>query len=149
MQIVVRIFALSMLLIGIGQQSVYAEDWRPVANSNSTFDSSRVTRVSPSVIRVWERSILVDEALDYARMKGLANEYVDYSYSINLHQLDCGKQTHGFVSINNFNSRGAPTSPSTNIKDSEIKMEPAVPGTNADNLIKAVCDFANKRPKKR
>ena len=133
----------------VGSSMARAEEWQPIPKSESTFDASRITRVSPSVLRVWERYVLIDEALDYVKRKGLADEYRDYSYSIALRQIDCSKQTHGFVSIHNFNSRGAPTGPSTNVKDAEIEMNPAAPGTNAAALIAAVCNYSKRSPRKK
>jgi hypothetical protein len=142
------LFFVPIVLLGVASATAWAEDWRPISKSDRAFDASRITRVSPSVLRVWERYVLIDEALDYARRKGLADEYRDYSYSIALRQLDCGKQTHGFVSIHNFNSRGAPTGPSTNVKDADIEMNPAAPGTNAEALITAVCDYSKRNLRK-
>ena len=92
---------------------------------------------------------MIDEALDYVRKLGLAEEYRDYSYSIALRQIDCGKQTHGFVSIHNFNSRGAPTGPSTNVKDADIEMNQTAPDTNAEALIAAVCDYNKQKLRKK
>lgn len=138
-----------VLLATVGSPMAWAEDWRPIPKTNSTFDASSITRVSPSVLRVWERYVLINEALDYARRKELADEYRDYSYSIALRQIDCSKRTHGFVSIHNFNSRGAPTGPSTNVKVADIEMNPAVPGTNAAALIATVCNYAKGSPQKK
>lgn len=138
-----------ILLLPTASTTTCAQDWHPIFNSDSSFDASRVTRVSPSLLRVWERYVLIDEALDYARKKGLADEYRDYSYSIALGQIDCDKKTHGFVSIFNFNSRGAPIGPSTNVKDADIEMNPAPPGTVADNLITTVCNFAKRNLRKK
>jgi hypothetical protein len=144
------LFLVLGLLLGISQQYAIAADWRPVPGSASTtFDASRITRVSPTVIRVWERYTLSEESLDNVRKKGLSEEYVDYSYTIALRQIDCKRQTHGFVSIHNFNSRGYPTAPSVDFKDSEIEMTAAPPDTKAEGLIAAACDYANKTQKKK
>ena len=142
-------FLVVVLLFSVGSAPVWAADWRPIPKTDSVFDASRVTRVTPSILRVWERYVLIDEAMDYLKKKGLVDEYLDYSYSIALRQIDCGKQTHGFVSIHNFNSRGAPTGPSTNVKHSDIEMNPAAPGTNAEALITTVCDYSKKTSKKK
>jgi hypothetical protein len=139
----------AILLATVGSATVSAADWRPIPNSDSSFDASRITRLSPSILRVWEKYVLIDEALDYARKKGLSDEYRDYSYSIALRQIDCGRQTHGFVSIHNFNSRGAPTGPSTDVKDADIEMNPAAPGTNAEALIEAICGYSNRKLRKK
>ena len=148
MGILARLFVV-VLLFSIGSATVWAQDWRPIPRSDWVFDASQITRMSPSILRVWVRYILIDEALDYVRKKGMVDDYRDYSYSISLSQIDCGKQTLGFVSINNFNSRGTPTGPGTNVKDSDIEMNPAVPGSNADALITAVCDYIKRNPKKK
>ncbi len=133
------------LLLALAAAPAWAQDWRPIPNSNSAFEASSIARLSPSVLRVWERYVLIEEALAYAREKGLSDEFRDYSYSVSLRQIDCVKKTDGFVTINNYNSRGALTAPSTNIKDGDIEMVPSAPGTSADALAKAVCNFSKPK----
>ena len=140
---------ITILLLGVTSATVWAEDWRSIADSKNAFDASRITRVSPSTLRVWEKYVLIDEALDYVKKQGLADEYRDYSYSIALRQIDCSKQTHGFVSIHNYNTRGAPTGPSTNVKVDDVEMDSAPPGSNAEALIYTVCNYSKRNLRKK
>ncbi len=147
MNIRTRIYTV-ILLASLCSVTASAADWHKIPNSDSSFDTSRITRISPSILRVWEKYVLMDENLDYARKLGLSDEYRDYSYSIALRQIDCGQQTHGFISIHNFDSHGVPTS-STNFKDADIEMNRAVPDTKAEALIGAVCDYSKHKLSKK
>ena len=141
---VAMFFILCFSLIG-GQQATYAEDWRPVPNSsiNSMFDASRLIRISPSVIRVWEKSVLPKEIMDKMRRGDKANDYSDYSYTITLCQIDCEKRTKGFVSVHYYNSRGTIIR-SFYREDSNIEMVSDRPGSNGKLLTQTVCDYVNK-----
>lgn len=127
--------------------TAYGQDWRPVPASNSAFDASKIARVSDSVVRVWERYTLVDSALEYARQKGHAEQYRDYAYSMALRQIDCARQTAGFVIIHNYDKSGAQIGPAANVPDRAVDMQPAAPGTNAGDLVKAVCDLVARAPR--
>ena len=137
-----------ILLASLCSVIAFVADWHKIPNMDSLFDTLRITRISPSILRVWEKYVLMDENLDYARKLGLSDEYRDYSYSIALRQIDCGQQTHGFISIHNFDSHGVPTS-STNFKDADIEMNRAVPDTKAEALIGAVCDYSKHKLSKK
>lgn len=97
---------LGLLTISFCHQSA-AQDWRPVPDSIYLFDASTIRRMSPTMIRVWNKYVLIEESLQYMRKKGLADQYEDYAYSVALSQIDCRTLTHGFVNITNYNSRGA------------------------------------------
>jgi hypothetical protein len=143
-----RLIAL-LFLIGTTWSMAWAADWRPIPDSNDVFDGSRITKILPLVLRVWTRYTLNDAALEYVKKKGLTEEYRDYSYSVALRQIDCGKRTHGFVSIHNFNARGGPLGPSIAIKDADIEMNEAAPETEAEGLIAAVCAYSKVAVRKK
>lgn len=125
-----------------------AQEWRPIDGTSSKFNTS-VTRLSPSVMRVWEKYMLSPEHLEYLQRQGLAEKYRDYAYTLALRQIDCSRQTHGFVIITDYNARDLPTVPSVDFSDTEIEMLAAEPGTNAEALLASACEYAFKRTKKK
>jgi len=120
----------------VGGQSASAEDWRPIKDSNSFFDASRITRVSPSVIRAWER--VFPERYPQ-----------DPTFSVLLRfQIDCRKQTIGIVHRTHYNSNGRVIY-DADFERSGIKMQKAVPDSHEEDIVQSVCDHVNAPPKKK
>lgn len=127
-------------------QAASATDWRPAGDGE--FDASRITRISPSVIRVWQKHVLCEEILDYVRKNDPDHDYSDYSHTIALQQIDCKKQKIGMVSIRAYNTRGGVINSIDN-NDSDIVMDHVIPDSYGEDFVQEVCNYANKKPKKK
>jgi len=126
-----------------GLQTVSAADWRPAGNSQ--FDASRITRVSPSVIRVWEKAVYPDAILSQMqKLSGL--DYSRYAYSIDLRQVDCKKRLLGGVSGTEYNRNGSPIHTETYKK---VIMNEVPPGSHGESFVVAVCNYVEKEAKKK
>ena len=124
-------------------QPVSAADWRPAGNSH--FDASRITRVSPSLIRVWEKAVYPKEILlQIEKMTGL--DYSRYAYSIDLRQVDCKKRLLGGLNNTDYDTSGSV------IRTEKFKkaiMNETPPGSGGEAFVTAVCNYANKDAKKK
>lgn len=128
--------------------SASAQEWRPVEGTDARFNTA-ITRVSPTVVRVWEKYALPPEQLDYARANGLTDKYIGYAYTLALQQIDCEARRHGFVAITDYNSKGLPTARTVTVPDEKIDMQPVEPDTNAGALVDTVCEHVTRRGKKK
>jgi len=130
------------LSLSVGQ-TAFASDWRPV--DNAKFDASTITRISPSVICVWERTIFLKEDLDRLRMdKG--RDYSDYSHTMNRKQIDCKERMIGGVISTDYNSHGGviESFDERNVRYENIQMLPVVSGSHGEAFVQTVCDHVNK-----
>lgn len=124
-----------------GLQPVSAADWRPAGNSH--FDASRITRVSPSLIRVWEKAVYPKELLlQIQKMTGL--DYSRYVYSVDLRQVDCKKRLLGGLNNTDYDSNGNVIRTE---KFKKVIMNEIPPGSGGEAFVTAVCDFVNKQGK--
>jgi len=124
-----------------GLQTVSAADWRPAGNSQ--FDASRVTRVSPSVIRVWEKAVYPDAMLSQIqKLSGL--DYSRYAYSIDLRQVDCKKRLLGGLNNTDYDSSGNVIRTE---KFKKVIMNEVPPGTGGEAFVTALCNHADKDTK--
>ncbi len=125
----------------------YTADWQPVRNSQigSRFDASRISYVSPSIIRVWEKFILPDKLLDKTKGNDNVDLVADYAYTIVHAQVDCRRRSVGYVSLNHYNSRGfvAVHYDGTTYEESKTKMESVLPNSEGEDLVKTVCKFVD------
>jgi len=128
-------FVLSALL------PVSAADWRPAGNSQ--FDASRITRVSPSLIRVWEKAVYPDAMLfQMQKLSGL--DYSRYAYSIDLRQVDCKKRLLGGLNNTDYDSSGNVIRTE---KFKKIIMNEVPPGSGGEAFVTAVCNHVDKETK--
>lgn len=123
----------------VGLQAVSAADWKPAGNSE--FDASRITRVSPSVIRVWERATWSEQTLfQIQTVTGL--NYTHYSHSIDLRQVDCKRHLLGGLNNTDYDKRGSVI---RSEKYPKVIMNEQPPGSGGEAFINTVCDFVNKK----
>lgn len=124
-----------------GLQTVSAADWRPAGNSQ--FDASRITRVSPSLIRVWEKAVYPDAMLfQMQKLSGL--DYSRYAYSIDLRQVDCKKRLLGGLNNTDYDSSGNVIRTE---KFKKIIMNEVPPGSGGEAFVTAVCNHVDKETK--
>ena len=113
-------------------------NWQPVKDSNSFFAASKITRISPSVIRAWE-SVFPEK---YPKYPDLPHT------TILKYQIDCKKQTIGLVSRTHYNSNGVAIY-NADFEKPGIKMNKTVPGSHDEAFAHTVCDYVNAVPKKK
>ncbi|HEX2956671.1 MAG TPA: surface-adhesin E family protein [Chitinispirillaceae bacterium] len=125
-----------------------AANWRSVGKSQ--FDASRISRVSPSIIRVWEKVQLPEDALEELR-KDQAHDYSDYSYTINRKRIDCKKKTIAGAGSTDYNSHGQLIQyfDEKSIRFNDIQALSVAPYSQGEKFIEAVCDYVNKVSKKK
>lgn len=107
-------------------------DWQPVKDSNSFFAASRITRISPSVIRAWE-SVYPEK---YPKYPDLPHTTLLY------YQIDCKEQTVGLVSRSHYNSNGNRIY-HADFENSHISMNKAKPGSHDEALVQTACSHLN------
>ena len=141
-------FVICLTLLGTGQNDTFAADWRPLpyTKSNGMFESSSITRVSPSVMRVWFKCVIPKTILDEERKAGSADLYEDYAYTTMQLQIDCKEQTIGYMTILNHDSKGQLIKPTFSFED--IEMQPVIQDSESEVILSTVCDFANKNMNK-
>jgi len=122
-------------------------DWLPAGDSE--FDASRITRISPAVVRVWERAVFSEDVLDELR-KDQTHDYSDYSHTINRKRINCKKRTIGGAGSTDYNSRGGVIQyfDETNVKSKDIQMLPVASCSYGESFIQTVCYYVNKVSKK-
>jgi len=124
--------------------TVFAADWRPAGDTE--FDASRITRISPSVIHVWERSKLPKEIVDNFQ-KDRIGDYSDYSHTIALEQIDCKNQATGVIMGVDYSSHGDVIFQTGKFKN--INMEQTVPNSRGEYSVQEICNYVNKVSKKK
>jgi len=125
---------------------VCAAQWRPAGNSE--FDSAGITHLSPSVIRVWGKTVYDEAVLKDLQGKNPGRDYSAYSHTVQLSQVYCEQGTIGKVSSTDYNARGEGIATerfeTDAFEDYGIKMEKPAPGSQSEAFVRVVCDHVRR-----
>lgn len=125
---------------------VCAAQWRPAGDSE--FDSAGITRLSPSVIRVWEKTVYGEAVLKDLQGKNPGRDYSAYAHTVQLSQVYCEQGTIGQVSSTDYTARGEAIATerfeTDGFEDYGIKMEKPAPGSQREAFVRTVCEYLRR-----
>lgn len=125
--------------------SAEASRWKLFSESHAFswyYDENGMDHSNKNVIRVWAKSAVkgrtgIDEKIKLLKkFGGQTKGYEDYSYTVNLFELDCKSKKQRVISVKDYDSQGNTLETAT-MENSPWDYVP--PGTIAESLFKAVC----------
>ncbi len=143
-----RLFSV-LLTLGLflgAVQSLSAAKWRPAGDSE--FDAAGITRLSPSVIRVWGKTVYGEAILKDLQKKNPGGDYSTYAHTVQLSQIYCEKRLIGRVSSTDYNAKGQVIATerfeTDGFEDYGILMESPAPGSQNEAFVRTVCDYVSR-----
>ncbi len=121
-------------------------EWRKFSESDAFqwyYDPKSIERRDKGIVRVWAKSLVkgrvgVDEKVKLLKkFGGQARGYENYSYTINLFEINCAKQEQRVTSVTDCDAKG------NTLETAIVENYPwgaIPPGTIIYNLSKIVCE---------
>ena len=138
-----------LFLIGMfvtGNQVAGADfDWKSFSESNTNhwyYDTKSVTSSNKSLVKVWAKGVTKDQKGIDEKIKllkkfgGETMGYENYSYTLNLFEIDCANKKHRIISVKDYDKKG------NGLQTVTIENYPwdfMAPGTIIDNLSREIC----------
>jgi surface-adhesin protein E len=140
-----RLFFVSVVLllsIFITNQKIFGENWIFLGNtedgSMQFLDKDSITKVSPSVKRIWKKTITpLEVQLKIREQAGLPLKgYSSYSYTKSIWDINCKNRTHQFLYYVDVDQKGSIL---YSVKFDNPRMGFIVPGSMGELFYEAVC----------
>ena len=120
-------------------------DWKFFSESSTNrwyYDAKKIIPLNKHLVKVWAKGVTKDQKGIDEKIKllkkfgGLTMGYENYSYTLNLFEIDCENNKHRIISVKDYDKKG------NGLQTVTIENYPwdfIAPGTIIDNLSKEIC----------
>ena len=133
------------LLLSVNPGAGSDIDWKFFSESNTNrwyYDTKSVTPSNKNLIKVWAKGLTKDQKGIDEKIKllkkfgGETMGYENYSYTLNLFELDCENKKNRILSVKDYDKKGNGLQ---TVTIENYSWDYIAPGTIIDNLFKEIC----------
>ena len=134
-----------LILISVNPAAGADIDWKFFSESNTNrwyYDTKSVTPSNKNLIKVWAKGLTKDQKGIDEKIKllkkfgGETMGYENYSYTLNLFELDCENKKNRILSVKDYDKKGNGLQ---TVTIENYSWDYIAPGTIIDNLFKEIC----------
>lgn len=142
----VILFLVAIFIVTADKHAAGADiDWKFLSESNTNrwyYDTKSITPSNKNLVKVWAKGVTKDQKGIDEKIKllkkfgGETMGYENYSYTLNLFEIDCENKKHRILSVKDYDKKG------NGLQTVTIENNPwdyIAPGTIIDNLFKEIC----------
>ena len=126
-------------LLVFSYAEVWGEDWKLIRKNkdgdNYYYDASNITRPSKNIVRGSVKMVYSEKNIN-REIEKLGSSHKDFSYRINLWEMNCSEKKVAFLQITTYTKNGTVIK---SIKLDKITWMSIVPDTMGEDLYKALC----------
>ena len=133
------------LLLSVNPGAGSDIDWKFFSESNTNrwyYDTKSVTPSNKNLIKVWAKGLTKDQKGIDEKIKllkkfgGETMGYENYSYTLNLFEIDCENKKNRILSVKDYDKKGNGLQ---TVTIENYSWDYVAPGTIIDNLFKEIC----------
>jgi len=134
-----------LILISVNPAAGADIDWKFFSESNTNrwyYDTKSVTPSNKNLIKVWAKGLTKDQKGIDEKIKllkkfgGETMGYENYSYTLNLFEIDCENKKNRILSVKDYDKKGNGLQ---TVTIENYSWDYVAPGTIIDNLFKEIC----------
>jgi len=118
---------------------VWGEDWKLIRKNKDGdsyyYDASNITHPSKNIVRGSVKMVYSEKSIN-REIEKLGSSHKDFSYRINLWEMNCSEKKVAFLQITTYTKNGTVIK---SIKLDKITWMSIVPDTMGEDLYKALC----------
>jgi hypothetical protein len=126
-------------LLVFSYAEVWGEDWKFIRKSKDGdsyyYDASGIVRPSKNIVRGSVKMVYSEKNIN-REIEKLGSSHKDFSYRINLWEMNCSEKKVAFLQITTYTKNGSVIK---SIKLDTITWMSIVPDTMGEDLYKALC----------
>src|SRR4030042_1766904 len=126
-------------LLVFSYAEVWGEDWKLIRKNKDGdsyyYDASNITRPSKNIVRGSVKMVYSEKSIN-REIEKLGSSHKDFSYRINLWEMNCSEKKVAFLQITTYTKNGTVIK---SIKLDKITWMSIVPDTMGEDLYKALC----------
>ena len=126
-------------LLVLSYAEVWGEDWKLIRKNKDGdsyyYDASNITRPSKNIVRGSVKMVYSEKSIN-REIEKLGSSHKDFSYRINLWEMNCSEKKVAFLQTTTYSKNGTIIK---SIKFDKITWMSIVPDTMGEDLYKALC----------